>query len=119
MLYKASYFVSIDYFLQSPPMIVGNLYILDKKPVLDDEGNIIEEKEELIINLPFPKFAFSEIPNKTEEGIKEYVKTTIEQYINANLDKINELKQLKDLGLYKDTSEIKLNENIVEGTINN
>lgn len=115
--YKANYFVANVYNPELDIVIVGNIntYVdMNVQTGVDEEGNPTYELQEVyLMQIPFPQgIRFVDIPVKTTEGIAEYVKVKIEKQLQSFKQRIEEVKTLKELGLFDEQerviSEIKL-----------
>lgn len=115
--YKVNYFVQNVYNPDVDMTVTGNINTYTDMQVqtgIDEEGNPIYELQEVyLMQIPFPQgIRFIDIPIKTTEGIAEYVKVKIEEQLQNFRQRIEEVKTLKELGLFNEQerviSEIKL-----------
>lgn len=109
--YKANYFVTNVYNPELDIVITGNIntYVdMNVQTGVDEEENPIYELQEVyLMQIPFPQgIRFADIPVKTTEGIAEYVKVKIEEQINTFRQRIDEVKMLKELGMFNEQERV-------------
>lgn len=109
--YKANYFVTNVYNPELDIVITGNIntYVdMNVQTGVDEEENPIYELQEVyLMQIPFPQgIRFADIPVKTTKGIAEYVKVKIEEQINTFRQRIDEVKMLKELGMFNEQERV-------------
>lgn len=59
-----------------------------------------ENKTDFLMQMPFAGFPFRDVPNKTADGLKQYLEQKIEEVMQQWTERFEEIKIAKQLGLY-------------------
>jgi hypothetical protein len=77
---------------------LNSLFVVGYIRVFLDEAKTI-----YLTEIPFPRFAFSEIPDKTTDGFNAYVDNKVNELVNSEewQNKLMEIKLAMELGIYQ------------------